>query len=201
VILDQGDRIARADGATPEKIRAQRETQKQIFDLVRTETNPGALRKKVRDLLRAQINALPEGEKKALGDPVEAAINQQAEPVLTPWFRYFLTYDPRPALTQLKVPVLVLNGERDLQVSPDLNLPQIAASLKTAKNRDVTLRRLPGLNHLFQHAKTGDISEYAKSEETLSPEVLEIVTKWISKRFGATAKSPRKAGKARLRKH
>ncbi len=77
-----------------------------------------------------------------------------------------------------------MNGERDLQVSADLNLPEIGKALKAAKDPDVTLRRLPNLNHLFQHATTGDISEYAKSAETISPEVLDIVTQWILERFG-----------------
>lgn len=38
---------------------------------------------------------------------------------------------------------------------------------------------LPGLNHLFQHCETGAVAEYAQIEETISPEVLEIITAWI----------------------
>ncbi len=184
VILDQGARIARAEGAPEERIRQRREGQKKVFELMLTEKDPAALRTKLRDLLRAQLALLPEAERKALGDNLDLAVDRQVELALTPWFRYFLAYDPRPALTQLKIPVLALNGEKDLQVAPDLNLPAIAQALKTAKDRDVTLKRLPGLNHLFQHATTGDIAEYAKSEETISPEVLDLVTKWILVRFG-----------------
>jgi len=35
------------------------------------------------------------------------------------------------------------------------------------------------LNHLFQHAKTGQVSEYVTIEETISPEVLNIMKNWI----------------------
>ena len=42
----------------------------------------------------------------------------------TPWFRYFLTYDPRPALAKVKCPVLAINGEKDLQVPPKENLAE-----------------------------------------------------------------------------
>jgi pimeloyl-ACP methyl ester carboxylesterase len=184
VILDQGARIGRVEGEPEERIRQQTEGQKKVFELLLTEKDPAALRTKLRDLLRAQIAALPETERKTLGDNLDLAIDRQVEQALTPWFRYFLAYDPRPALTQLKVPVLALNGEKDLQVAAELNLPAIAQALKMAKNRDVTLKRLPNLNHLFQHATTGDIAEYAKSEETISPEVLDLVTKWILVRFG-----------------
>jgi len=188
ILLDQGARIARAEGAPEEKIKTGVADQKRIFDLMRTEKDPVALRAKLRDAVRAQIAGLPEPERKAIPD---FYVDQQVDQVLSPWFRFFLTYDPRPALTQVKVPVLALNGERDLQVDPGLNLPEIEKALKTAKNQDVTVRRLPGLNHLFQHAKTGALSEYAKSEETISPEVLDIVTKWILDRFGKPAGPPR----------
>ena len=50
--------------------------------------------------------------------------------MLTPWFRYFLTYDPRPALRQVKCPVLAINGEKDLQVPPKENLAAIRESLQ-----------------------------------------------------------------------
>jgi pimeloyl-ACP methyl ester carboxylesterase len=113
----------------------------------------------------------------------------QAESMLTPWFRSFVAYDPAPALTKLRCPVLVLNGELDLQVLPDQNLPVIEKAL--AKNRRrVTVHRLPGLNHLFQHAKTGSPEEYAAIEETLAPEVLAIIGDWI---VAQTAKGRGKA--------
>lgn len=102
----------------------------------------------------------------------------------TPWFRFFLAHDPRPALRQLKVPVLALNGELDAQVDADQNLPEIEKALREASNPDVTLRRLPGLNHLFQTAKTGALTEYAQIEETVAPIALDLVRDWIVARFG-----------------
>jgi hypothetical protein len=81
------------------------------------------------------------------------------------------------------VPVLALNGELDLQVIPDQNLPEIEKALEEAGNRDVTLRRFPGLNHLFQPAKTGSPDEYAAIEVTMDPAVLDTITQWITERF------------------
>ena len=96
--------------------------------------------------------------------------------------RFFLAYDPRPALADVHVPVLALNGELDLQVDADQNLEAIREALK--HNPDVTVRRLPGLNHLFQTAVTGAFAEYAQIEETLAPAVLELVRDWILARTG-----------------
>lgn len=54
---------------------------------------------------------------------------------------------------------------------------------KRGGNPDVTTRLLPGLNHLFQTAKTGSPSEYASITETMSPVALEAVSGWILERF------------------
>ena len=60
-----------------------------------------------------------------------------------PWFRYFLTYDPRPALAKVHCPVLALIGEKDRQVPPRENLAQIEATLgkpATAGSRSRSFR-------------------------------------------------------------
>ena len=101
--------------------------------------------------------------------------------VLDPWFRWFIRYDPAPALRALRMPVLALNGSLDRQVLPAANLAGIRAAL--AGNPDVTVTELPGLNHLFQTARTGGLGEYAEIEETMAPALLEAVSGWIRARF------------------
>nr|ADD69818.1 peptidase S15 [uncultured Maricaulis sp.] len=102
--------------------------------------------------------------------------------VASPWFRYFFRYDPAPNLRAIKVPVLAMNGGLDRQVPPAENLAAIKAALKD--NKDVTIIELPGLNHLFQTAKTGAIGEYADIEETVAPAALDCMAQWIATRFG-----------------
>jgi fermentation-respiration switch protein FrsA (DUF1100 family) len=99
--------------------------------------------------------------------------------VLSPWFRHFLTHDPRPALRKVRVPVLAIVGEKDVQVPAKENLAAIAAALKEGGNTDHTLKELPGLNHLFQTCKTGLLGEYATIEETFAPSALELVSSWV----------------------
>lgn len=98
-----------------------------------------------------------------------------------PWFRYFFQYDPAPNLRAIRVPVLAMNGSLDRQVLPAENLAGIKAALKG--DRDVTIVELPGLNHLFQTARTGAVGEYADIEETIAPVALERMATWINARF------------------
>lgn len=143
-------------------------------------------------LLDIAAGNLPHPEAEAamrvvLSDPALAAAVPPAQRdlmagrVLDPWFRWFIRYDPVPALRNLRMPVLALNGSLDRQVLPAANLAGIRAAL--AGNPDVTITELPRLNHLFQTARTGGIGEYAQIEETMAPVVLETVAAWIRARF------------------
>lgn len=97
----------------------------------------------------------------------------------TPWMRHFLTYDPAPTLRRLRKPVLALYGALDLQVPPSQNAAMLSESLRAAGNPDYTVRELPHLNHLLQPATTGSPAEYARTEETMSPEALRVIGAWI----------------------
>jgi uncharacterized protein len=81
----------------------------------------------------------------------------------------------------LKQPVLALNGSLDLQVSAAQNLPIIAQALEAGQNSDYEIVKLSGLNHLFQPAKTGVPGEYSTIEQTISPDVLDLLTNWITR--------------------
>lgn len=106
------------------------------------------------------------------------------------WNRFFIMYDPAEALEKVTCPVLALNGEFDIQVLPQDNLAAIEEALKKAKNTDYTTTVIPKANHLFQIVESGGpkpysklVKEYATTEQTITPEVLEIMTEWIIKRY------------------
>lgn len=108
-----------------------------------------------------------------------AAAKAQADVLLSPWFRFFLSYDPRPTLAKVKVPVLAMNGEVDVQVPAKADLAAIDLALKEAGNRDYKIVLLPKLNHLFQTSTTGAPSEYGSIEETIAPIALQTMGDWI----------------------
>ena len=123
----------------------------------------------------------PEFLKKAAltGDNSDENINAMAERFFLPWMHYFMKYDPATTVGKLKIPVLAMNGGKDVQVSAKENLAGFQRLLTQAGNKDFKIVLLPNLNHLFQTAKTGDVSEYMTIEETVSPEALQVMTDWI----------------------
>lgn len=76
---------------------------------------------------------------------------------------------------------MAINGSKDVQVAAKSNLTTIKNLLPTPQNGLNMIKEYPNLNHLFQHSTTGDVSEYGEIEETISPEVLEDIAKWINK--------------------
>jgi hypothetical protein len=62
-----------------------------------------------------------------------------------------------------------------------VNLPARARALKAGGNKNVTVRELPGLNHLFQPTRTGSPTEYGRIETTFAPAALKVMGDWIKK--------------------
>ena len=87
----------------------------------------------------------------------------------SPWLNFFIDYDPSGDISKTLCPVMAINGSRDVQVIPSLNLMGIKAHLKP--NSKNIIKEYPSFNHLFQHCKTGNVLEYRMIEETISPEV------------------------------
>ena len=178
----QSERIQRAMGASEAEAQAQTEAMRAMLALIAAGADSAALRTKAEALAQAQVAALPDSLRPSATE-LSQELDQQLRSMSQPWFRYFISYDPRPALRQVKVPVLALIGEFDLQVPADRNLPEIERALKEAGNADATVRQLPGLNHLFQPTASGSPSEYGNIETTLDPLALETIRDWILARM------------------
>lgn len=171
-LLLQSELMARAAGMTDTQVAKSLELDRQAYALVRKENDPTALRRQLAQLAKSSTTgagALP------------SALQREILWTSSPWFRYFLDYDPGPALRLTKCPVLALTGGDDLQVPPKENLPLIQKDLQSAGNQDFDVRELPGLNHMFQHGLTGLPMESRAIEETFAPVALEDIKVWISK--------------------
>jgi uncharacterized protein len=166
IIVEQGRLIAIAGGESKEKADEDAVKQRETMTLEETEKDPAALERLL-------------GAKLASEGVPDASISAQIKAFSSPWFRFFLTYDPATALRKLTIPVLAINGSLDLQVPPAQNLPAIRKALAGDPHAEVD--ELPGLNHLFQTAKTGSPAEYGQIEETISPVALDKIASWILK--------------------
>ncbi|HKO90062.1 MAG TPA: alpha/beta fold hydrolase, partial [Polyangiaceae bacterium] len=167
IILSQQRAIAAADGATPAEVDAAELAQSLLFACLE---DPDAATAVVDVCLRREL------ADQGVTEPNLTPTLAQLE---SPWFRWFLSYDPAPVLRRTQIPVLALNGSLDLQVLASLNLPVMEAAFQEAGNEQATVSELPGLNHLFQHAVTGSPSEYGLIAETMAPEVLTLIQDWI----------------------
>jgi pimeloyl-ACP methyl ester carboxylesterase len=183
ILVAQGQLIARAMGTPEDMIALNTRTQTRMIETVMSEPDPELAEDQLRSILDEAIATLPEDIQEQAGQNIETEIAQ----INSPWFRFFLSYDPRPTLERVTVPVLALNGEKDLQVPWEDNLQAIEEALAAAGNDDATVRMLPGLNHLFQAADLGTPAEYGQITETINPVALDLMSSWILERFGGGA--------------
>jgi uncharacterized protein len=165
IIVAQTIAIAEANGTSKEESEKAGDEERRVLNLVESSTNPQELKKTIRaDSPAGTTDAMIDGQLKTLNSP---------------WFRYFLSFDPATYLRRVTCPVLALNGEKDRQVPPGQNLPAIRKALTEAGNKHFEAVELPGLNHLFQTATTGSPGEYATIAETIAPAALEKIGSWI----------------------
>ena len=172
VMLLQSGLILKAAGFDDDRIAKARDFNQQSYALAREEKDPEVLEAKLAELVDStgMSTTLP-----------PTTLKPQAQMMTSAWFRFFLDYDPIPALKKTQCPVLALNGDKDLQMASKENLAQIQKALYEAGNKDFQTKEIPGLNHLFQHAPTGSPTEYGGIEETMAPEVLTSISDWILK--------------------
>ncbi|MDX1932588.1 MAG: alpha/beta fold hydrolase [Capsulimonadales bacterium] len=178
ILLDQAARIATTAGVSETVLASNRRINSAIYSLVKAGSDTATLRTKLAVLLDEEFGKLPEAERQAAAGRKEAIL-QSVDALTSPWFRFFLSYDPRPSLRKVTCPTLAINGQKDLQVSAARNLPEIEKAFRESGNTRLTTRELPGLNHLFQPTKTGSLSEYGTIEETISPVALQTIGDWV----------------------
>ena len=112
--------------------------------------------------------------KKQLSEQIEGQFQQ----LRTPWFRFFLTYDPAPNWMIIRCPTLAMWGSNDVQVLPELNRDKLKVAVERNSVLDAQLTIIPGLNHLMQMSKTGLPEEYEGIDETISPLALNAIRVW-----------------------
>jgi hypothetical protein len=178
IIHKQNYDISSISGAEEKQIKEGISINRKLFAILKKEADNN----KAADQMTATYRKILT-KKKTSPEDIDKAIkqfNSSLNPVSYNWFRFFISTDPEVFWKKVKCPVLALNGEKDLQVAADINLPAIEKALKSGGNKAVTTIKLPELNHLFQHCKTGLPAEYGEIEETFSPEVLKIMADWIN---------------------
>jgi hypothetical protein len=178
LLLLQQEAIGRASGMTEEKLLETAEINAGIYKIVNASNDSASASIKMTDYLIQKMKDSPTMEI-PIGTTAEEICQQVINQTTSPWMFNFIKYNPAIILEKVKCPVLAINGDKDLQVPSKVNLTAIENALKKGGNKNVTIKELPGLNHLFQECTTGLPTEYAQIEQTFAPVALEIITNWI----------------------
>lgn len=178
ILIEQTEEILKAGGASDDYIQKIITLNKYFYSVVKEEPENQTAKEKLLNVFKFFKENLPEEE---TNSPIydEKNFAGQFDVLTSKWFRNLLTFDPRPHLEKVTVPVLALFAEKDLQVTPKQNLHEVENALKRGGNKNYKVLELKGLNHLFQTANTGHLSEYGTIEETFSPTALEIILNWM----------------------
>jgi pimeloyl-ACP methyl ester carboxylesterase len=180
ILVKQSELMGRAAGQSEQEVAGRLEIQLAMIQIVKAEPDLQIAERKLGNLIDEKLAEMGDQERIREG-VTRAFLEMQARRINSPWLRFFITYDPTQALRKVRCPVLAVNGSLDLQVPPKEDLEAIAKALREGGNADFKTVELPGLNHLFQTARTGAVSEYSQIEETIAPQALELITGWILK--------------------
>ena len=169
VLKRQQVEIMRLIGANTQQVNSALQLHEQMLNIIRQTPNNDMARAKVSAMLRMS-NA----------DIDFTMVQARSRQLTSPWYRYFIDFDPQAKLGQVKCPVLALNGAADLLVPATKNLPTLQKGLKASGNRKVETHKLTGVNHWFQAAASDWPMVNGQVQPTFSPKALALIHGWVA---------------------
>lgn len=156
-------------------IEKQVKLRRDLISIIQSEPDKEIAAKKLKEILNNNLDVL---SLQPIQDTIQL-INNTISVFNGDWFRFFINYNPATDIEKITCPVLALIGEKDIQVLPEQNIPAIEEALIKGENRKYMIKEIESVNHLFQTAYSGKVSEYGEIEETISPNVLTLISDWI----------------------
>lgn len=181
LLLMQQEAIGKVSGLTDEELKMMREVNSKQFDIIVNATSTDSIRPRLVNYLKQYLKEYPEAQRPE-GMTDDQYVEMSIAQLTTPWMVNFMRYNPTTDLAKVKCPVLAINGSKDLQVPAKVNLASIEKAVKSGGNNDVTIIELEGLNHLFQECETGSPMEYTQIQQTISPNAMDEILKWINQK-------------------
>jgi len=164
LMLLQTEKIAKINGVPQEEITTTLKHYRKYYDIIKSNDDNSTKREKI-------IESNPE-----IADGLLSVM-------LMPWFQYFIQINPDEYFEKVNCPVLVINGQNDVQCAPKENLDRIKEVFENSGNKDYTIKTLPNLNHLLQTSKSGSPTEYEQITEIIAPSALELMGNWVNERI------------------
>jgi pimeloyl-ACP methyl ester carboxylesterase len=179
VIQEQNKLIMKANNTPDAELEKTQHLYSKFFNVVLADTGWNELKMMLRDAILEDMKSETDSAKTANEKSAESMADMQLSGLNTVWLKYFVSYDPYPALTKVKCPVLALFGELDLQVPPSQNKGPMEEALSKSGTKDYKIVLMPKANHLFQSASTGSPNEYASLPKEFVPGFLDTMANWI----------------------
>jgi uncharacterized protein len=185
IILEQTKLIQRANNTPEDEIKEDQVVTKKLLQLIISNEDKQWAMDTLKNAQLREYEKMTNEQKSQIANK-DVWAETKAKSTLAQfdniWMRYFLTYDPVPALEKTKCPVLLLFGEFDLQVAPAQNLEPMKKALEKGGNKDFEIKIFPEANHLFLETTTGNPQEYATMEKKFVDGFLEYIGGWVLKR-------------------
>jgi dipeptidyl aminopeptidase/acylaminoacyl peptidase len=169
LMIEQDSLIMKADKESKSKIDESIRMNTKLYKILRTEKDSAAAADKMEKVIGGEFN---------YNDQI---VKSTIDFLGSPWMRWYANYNPAVALRKVKCPLLAINGDKDLQVIAETNLPAIDKALKDGGNKRYEIKTLPGLNHLFQPCKKCTVGEYKDIEQTMDTSAIHAVSEWMVK--------------------
>jgi pimeloyl-ACP methyl ester carboxylesterase len=185
IILEQTKLIMLAEGENREKVESDVADSRKVMSMFLNGASDEEIKEAIRKVKLEEYDKLSIEQKVKITDKnkwVEDDVKNNFDAFNTPWMRYFLKYEPVPALEKTLCPALMYFGGLDLQVPVNQNEGPMRTALTKAGNKDFEIKVFEKANHLFQEATTGSPSEYGKLDKGFIDGFLEYTLNWISKR-------------------
>ena len=184
ILLDQSEYINRLSGVDEAVREDNRIVMNRVYDLMIANDSYNRWVEETKEFIKEYYSGSPRATYSDMDlETIRKNLLGSIPESVYPWMRYFVQWDPSGLFGKIKCPVLALNGERDSQVLAEKNIQAIREGLLAGGNTGSTTMIIPGLNHLFQHCKTGLPNEYSSIEETFDPATLDIISSWILKHY------------------
>ena len=166
IVVQQQATTLRTLGTETAQIEASTKRQQAMLEIIRQTTDNAQAQAIVANMLKQNNGAI---------DNVTAQAS--AAEMTSARYRYFLAFNPVERLVAINCPVLLLNGTSDLTVNADANLNALKSGL--SKNKGLVVKRLAGVNHLFQPESSRWPIVNGQPQPNFSPEAEDIIREWI----------------------
>jgi pimeloyl-ACP methyl ester carboxylesterase len=184
LLLEQQKLILKASGISEDIINQNLQLQLKINKTLSEGKDLNDIRKDIQDFAEKDFETLSKEIKASIQDKktyINSTVQSQIQMFNNIWFRYFVQYNPSAVLRNVKVPVLLLFGDLDLQVPVSQNRTIMEEALKYGGNNKFSTIVFPKANHLYQEATTGSPAEYSQLKKEFIPGFLETIAGWIAR--------------------